>query len=150
MTAPLSKTSEGERRKREAFAALQAHRDVYIRRGRRALLTAMLHNDTATIDAARAVVELPPDLGPKLFGVVPGRLVRLGIVQPDGFIKSTRALSHARPIQRWRLIDRDAALAWLRDHPDRPDPVPPDECEGSLFPLNNKGTSPAVAAAELV
>lgn len=146
----MTAESEGERRKSEAHALLAACRDLYILRGRRALLTALLYNGTATIDAVRANVKLPPDLGPVLFGVVPGPLVRLGIILPDGFAKSTRTASHARHVQRWRLVDRAAALAWLRDHPDLPDPVPPQEHDGWLFSTDNNSTSPAVPAAELV
>jgi hypothetical protein len=41
---------EGERRKSAAHALLTAHRDVYLRRARRALLTRLLSHDEATAD----------------------------------------------------------------------------------------------------
>jgi len=106
--------SDGERRRDEAFLTLIARREIYILRGRRALLEALLAgNGIATIDDVRARVELPPDIDPVLFGAVPGYLARAGIIAAEGFARVTRREAHARPVQRWRLVDRQAAVAWL-------------------------------------
>ena len=128
--------AEAERRKVDAHALLAARRDVLIRRGRRALLTALCGRGVATADDVRAAVSLPPGVNPVCLGTVPGPLAAAGIIEADGFAKSTRPESHARPVQRWRLVDRAAALAWLRDHPNRPDPAPEPapQAEAFLFP----------------
>lgn len=113
--------SEGERRKLHALAILAARRERYIRSGRRALLATLLDHGEATIDDARRSVQLPPDVNPKCFGGVPGELARAGIIRRAGFATTRRPVAHARPIMIWALLDRDAALAWLSDHPDMPD-----------------------------
>ena len=74
-------SSLGERRKLEAHALLASRREVYVLRGRRALLTVLLARGTATADDVRAV-ELPGGLNPTAFGVVPGHLARAGIIKP--------------------------------------------------------------------
>jgi hypothetical protein len=102
---------DGESLKRQALDRLEARRGAHIRRGRRALLAALLRDGTATIDDARAAVPLPPTLNPKLFGAVPGPLVEAGIIAPAGFVPSQRRLAHARPVRRWRLADHTSALA---------------------------------------
>lgn len=127
-------TAEGERRKLNAFAVLEAHREILINRGRRALLAAMLSGDeTATADDVRAAVELPEGINPNLFGSVPGLLARAGIIRLARLRLSARPERHAGLNRVWELADRPAALAWLHDHPDRPDPEPPDVGDGGLF-----------------
>jgi len=111
-------SSLGERRKLEAHALLASRREVYVLRGRRALLTVLLARGTATADDVRAAVELPGGLNPTAFGVVPGHLARAGIIKPAGFAKSRRPAAHGRHVQLWELADRGAALAWLAAHPE--------------------------------
>lgn len=123
MSATTLSRADGEGRKAGAFALLAARRELLILRARRALLGVLLDNGLATIDDVRDRVPLPDGVNPKAFGPVPGELAAAGIIVADGFTKSRRAESHARPVQVWRLADRDAALAWLAAHPDRPDPV---------------------------
>jgi hypothetical protein len=115
---------EGERRKCRALAILEARRRVYIRRGRRALLTRLLAAGEATADDVRAAVELPPAINPKCLGSVPGQLAEAGIIRAAGFVRTTRPAGHARPVLLWQLADRAAALAWLAAHPDLPDLEP--------------------------
>ena len=74
-------------------------------------------------DDVREVVNLPPGSNPKLFGSVPGLLAKLGIIQQVGFAKTSRAAGHARPGAVWELVDRNAAMQWLADHPDTPEPA---------------------------
>lgn len=105
----------------DALAGLARRRAGLIEAARRALIVTLLECDSATVDCVRAAVPLPADVGPKLFGCVPGELVRLGLIEPAGFTPSARREAHARPLQRWRLRDRDAALSWLRSH------APPDD-----------------------
>jgi hypothetical protein len=108
----------GELLKRQAHDLLKARRAVFVRRGQRALLAELLRSGTATIDDARDAVSLPPHIGPKLFGAVPGPLLKAGIITPACYVPSRRAKAHARPVLRWVLIDRRAANAWLTRNPD--------------------------------
>lgn len=118
---------DGEQRKVDAHVLLEARRELYILRGRRALLLRLLDVGRATADDVRDAVELPEAVGPKLFGVVPGLLARARIIEAVGFAKSRRPDAHARPVSVWQLVDRAAALAWLTDNPDRPDPEPAED-----------------------
>ena len=119
--------ADGLARRDVAHRLLAARRDVFVRRGRRALLRAMLAgNGVATADDVRAAVPLPPGVNPKLFGPVPTELVAAGVIAADGYAKSNRPEAHARPVQVWRLVDRAAAERWLRENPDLPDPA--QEC----------------------
>ncbi len=134
---------DGEQRKADAMALLAKRREIYVNRGRRALLRALLHSGTATADDVRAVVKLPPGTGPKLFGSVPGALVRAGIIRADGFGKTSRPEGHARPVTVWKLVDRAGALRWLAEHPDLPGEADYSRSDGEttdrqkeLFPLH--------------
>lgn len=111
---------EGEHRKTDALDLLEAHREVHVRRGRRALLEVLLRCGRATADDVREAVKLPPRVNPKLFGSVPGLLAKLGIIRQAGFAKTNRAAGHARPVAVWELADRKAAVQWLANHPDVP------------------------------
>ena len=110
---------DGERRKRRTLTALEARRELFVLRGRRALLVTLLDAGSATADDVRDVVTLPADIDPKLFGSVPSQLAFAGIIRADGFVKTSRPKAHARPIQRWALVNRDRAERWLIDHPER-------------------------------
>jgi hypothetical protein len=109
--------AEAERRKANALDTLAARRELYVNRGRRALLAAVLRQGTATADDVRAAVQLPGDVSPKCFGSVPGPLARAGIIRHSDFTVTARPVAHARPVTVWELIDRNGAEAWLRDHP---------------------------------
>lgn len=143
--------AESERRKADALALLEARRECYVRRGRRALLEALLRSDTATADDVRDAVELPPGMDPRCLGSVPGRLAYDRIIRPNGFCRSTRPARHAGWLQVWVLADREAALRWLANHPDLPDPGDDDQGEsaqGVLFPTaTTNEPTPTVAAA---
>jgi len=105
--------ADGERRRDAALDLLAARRDVYVLRGRRALLAVLLGNGTATADDVRAAVELPAGIGPKLFGAVPKALLAAGAIAADGYGKTTRPTAHARPVTVWRLLNRGKAESWL-------------------------------------
>jgi hypothetical protein len=132
---------EGDRRKRDALALLEARRGVYVRRGRRALLLQLLATGSATADDVRLVVELPADIGPKLFGAVPTPLVEAGIIRHAGYTPTRRREGHARPVAVWELADRAAAVAWLAAHPDVQEPTDGKPEQLTLFdPPLNQGT----------
>ncbi len=135
---------EGQRLKADALALLESRREVYVNRGRRALLTVMLTGDgTATADAVRDLVTLPPGIDAKLFGTVPHRLAYDRIIVNAGRVKTARAVAHGRYVELWRLADRAAAEAWLRNHPDLPDPADVDQGDAVqrvLFPTQETAT----------
>ena len=114
------------------------------------MLAAILEGGSATIDDVRALVDLPPGIGPKLFGAAPGPLVRAGIIRAAGFAKTCRPAAHARPVTVWELIDGAAAERWLHAHPD-PDFDRADELcadrQGLLFGASRDELTPTVAAA---
>jgi hypothetical protein len=146
---PDAGRADGERAKASALALLEARREVFILRGRRALLTAMLTGDgTATADDVRAAVDLPADMDPRCLGTVPGRLGYDRIIRAAGFVRSGRPQRHASYIQRWALADRAAALRWLADHSDMPDPGA-DQGDGHqrvLFDTQETATPTGTAA----
>jgi hypothetical protein len=145
-------TAAGANLKDEALRLLEARREAFIRRGRRALLLAMLTGDgRASADDVSAAVELPADIDPRCLGSVPGRLAYDKIIRAAGFVRSTRPECHARWVQVWALADRAAAVRWLADNPDLPDPAHADQGEAVqavLFPIQSTNdTGAAVAAA---
>lgn len=126
---------ESERRRDAAHATLEARRHAIVRRGRRALLTVLLDRGTASVDDVRGSVDLPSDIDPVCFGAVPRSLARAGIIHRAGFVATSRPDAHARPVSIWRLVDRDAALQWLTEHPEIPEPPPSQEKAQRLLPL---------------
>ena len=118
---PPTDLSEGLRRKDVAIIRLAARHSGLIRQARRALLIELLAHNRATIDDVRRVVPCPDGVSPKAFGAMPKELARDRIIEHDGFAKSTRPQSHARPVSVWRLIDRAGAEAWLATHAELPD-----------------------------
>ncbi len=133
LPSPAAGRLEGERRKLGALALLEARRRVYVRRGRRALLLRLLAAGSATADDVRAAVNLPPGLNPTCFGAVSGPLATAGIIQAAGYVPTARKEGHARPVLRWRLADRAAALAWLSNHPELPDADDGEPTQRDLF-----------------
>ena len=143
----LQGVAEGERRKLDAHATLEARRELFILRGRRALLLRLLDEGEATADDVRAAVELPDGIDPVCLGTVPGELARAGIVERIGFAKTARPEAHARPVSVWRLVDRAAAITWLAAHHDRPDPLPAEvNAEPDLFDPENDAADAATPA----
>jgi hypothetical protein len=133
-------SSEGERLKLKAFSLLEVRRQALIRRARRALLAVLIDRGEATADDVWAVVTVPQGINPKLFGAVPGELAALGIITAEGYAKSARREAHARPVQVWLLADSDAAVRWLLEHPELPEPnlVTEDSCDLSTNSPNKK------------
>lgn len=118
---------EAERRtgaaNRDAVLAdLETGRALYLLRGRRALLTRLLSDGTATADDVYAAVKLPDDVDPRCLGGVPTLLAKAGIIRAAGYVTSKRPERNASPIHRWELANRAAAERWLAEHADEPDP----------------------------
>ena len=140
-------TAEGERLKQDALRLLESRREAYVRRGRRALLTAMLDGaGIATADDVYAAVELSPGTDPRCLGSVPGTLAYLKIIRAVGFVRSTRRERHASWLQVWELADRPGAEGWLATHPDLPDPDEGDKQQGVLFSTQETATPTGAAA----
>jgi hypothetical protein len=139
---------EGKRRKDAAHLRLEALRDVYIRRARRALLLRLLEVGVATADdVAERIGPTDASIDPRWLGTVPGLLAIARIIRRVGYTKSARPIRHASVIAVWELADRAAALAWLARHPDLPDAEP--DAGGTLCPSTPKPSSPTPLAASL-
>jgi hypothetical protein len=115
----------GADRRDTALALLRRRRAALVRRGQRALLRQLLAAGAATADHVRSAVTLPPDIDPRCMGAVPGELADAGIIRPAGYVRTARPEGHARPVLRWQLADREAAVAWLTSHAELP-----DQCDG--------------------
>ncbi len=140
---------EGERRKDEAHSLLEARREVYIRRARRALLLQLLETGTATADdVAERVGPAPDGIDGRFLGTVPGLLARAGITRRAGFVSSARPSRHASILSVWQLGDRAGAIAWLARNPDLPEPDPGDDA-GAPNPTTSKPPSPEPLAVAL-
>ena len=109
---------EGERRKGEAFANLEAHREAILRKARRAFVTALLANGRATIDDVRSEVVLPPGMNPICFGPVASPFARLKFVHRIGFAETTRPEAHCRPVGVWETTSTTGLTNWLATHPE--------------------------------
>ena len=110
-----------ERHNPRAPNLVEARRDLYILRGRRALLLDLLANGTATADDVWDVTPLPEGVNPRCLSAVPGVLARLGIILGLERVRSVRPERHGARVALWVLVDREKALRWLAEHPDRPD-----------------------------
>ena len=141
--------AEGEKRKADVLARLAERRESLVRRAQRALLTAVLELGAATADDVRDLVELPSGVDPKVFGAAPGPLVRAGIIYRDGFVPTCRPLAHARPLSVWKLADREAAICWLKEHPELPEPGDEDSpaAQSLLFDPTQETATPTGDAA---
>jgi hypothetical protein len=120
MMNSLPQTTNGYERKQAAHAMLEDRRKQYVRLGRRAFLLHLIEYGTATADDIRAAVDLPESINAKLFGAVPGPLAKAGIIRQVGFVPTTRAVAHGRPVSVWALVDEVKARAWLAANPPLP------------------------------
>lgn len=123
---------EGEKLKRNAHSLLVERRAALIQRARRAFVGVLLERGEACADDVRALVPVPIGINPVAFGPVGAHFAELKIAAADGYVKTTRPEAHARPIQRWILIDRAEAIGWLASNPEQADPAP-EPYAGDLF-----------------
>lgn len=139
---------EGEHRKGEAFANLEAHRELVLLKARRVFAAVLLEKGRCTIDDVRAAVELPAGLNPVCFGPVPTSFARQRFIERVGFVDTTRAEARCRPVSIWELKSPSGLAQWLLDHPDRPPPDDPRKAQQSLWSVNDAG--PAETAEPFV
>jgi hypothetical protein len=140
---------EGEGRKEAAHARLEAHRDILIRRARRALLLRLLEAGTATADdVADRIGPTGAGIDPRWLGAVPRLLALAGIIRRVGYCTSARPIRHASVLTVWELADRAGALAWLTRNPDLPDSPEPDDEAGApiLAPSGSPSPTPLAVA----
>jgi hypothetical protein len=124
---PEAGLEEALRRKKEAFVKLEVWRKTLLLKGSRALLIKALEAGTSTADDVRRVVDTPFRKDPRFFGKVSDPLTRERIMHCVGHTRSTRPEAHGREIKVWAVVDREAALAWLRSHPDPDSPAPGEQ-----------------------
>jgi hypothetical protein len=140
---------EGERRKDAAHSLLEALREIYIRRARRALLLRLLEAETATADdVVESSGPAPDGIDGRFLGTVPGPLARAKIIRRTGYVPSSRPSRHASTLSIWQLDDRAGAIAWLARNPELPEPDPGDD-DGAPSPTPSKPPSPAPLAVAL-
>ncbi len=121
----IGSDGEGEARRDSALNLLRARRADLIRKCTAAAIRVALDRGEVCADDVRAAVSIPPDVSPKLVGVVFRDLAHAGILRRDRFRNSTRPAAHARPLSVWRLADAAAALGRLAaDSPTPTAPVP--------------------------
>lgn len=73
----------------------------------------LLARGEASVDDARLKIQVPAGVDPRFFGGVPAVFVRRKIISGGVYVRGSRSVSHARAVQLWRLIDRQAACDWL-------------------------------------
>ena len=108
---------EGERLRDEALNLLRTHRARLIRELTRAAVLIALERGTVCADDVRDRVPIPSEINPVIVGAAMRDVADAGIITRAGYRKTCRAIAHARPLTVWQLVDREAAVAWLRDHP---------------------------------
>jgi hypothetical protein len=108
---------DGKALRDAALALLRARRAALIRECTAAALRVAIERGEVCADDVRALVLIPPDISPKLVGVVFRDLADAGILRRAGFRNSNRPAAHARPLSVWRLADATSAAARLAAHP---------------------------------
>jgi len=83
-----------------ALAMLEDLASIYVNRGRRIMLQAMLRAGFATADDVYGSLGLPSDIDPRCLGAVPKALASAGIIRAAGFVKSNRPQRNASYIRR--------------------------------------------------
>jgi hypothetical protein len=118
----------GEAGKAHAFGLFEAHGEAFLRRARREFLRHILAapDGLATVEEIRGRVPAPRN--PKAWGPVASQLATLGIIERAAYKKTVRAEAHARPVSLWRLVDPEAARAWIAAH-EEPAPACPEKPE---------------------
>ena len=73
----------------------------------------LLRRGEASTDDIRSKIPVPNGIDPRFFGSVPAVFARRKMIAGGVYVRGSRSVSHARAIQVWRLIDRQAACDWL-------------------------------------
>lgn len=121
----------GELAKLRAQRRHEARSPHLMLRARRALLESLLDSPTrtATIEDVRDRLGLAETGNPRWLGAMPGILQDAGIIRRVGYVETTRARAHCRPISVWGLTDGGEELArrWLAANPLPTVAAPPTE-----------------------
>ena len=138
--------NEGESRKDAAHHLLEAHRDVLIRRARRALLLRLLEVGIATADdVAQRIGPTDPSIDPRWLGTVPDRSQ-----SPASYVEPTTRNRLDRfdmlPSSQSGIANRAAAMAWLARNPDLPEA---EDDDGAPCPATPKPPSPTPLAVSV-
>jgi hypothetical protein len=121
MSPTLTPPAAGEDLRDAALRLLRDRRAALVRSVQRAFLDLLLDRGPSTCDPVRAAVPIPKGTDPRLVGAAVRRLAELGLIYRAGLSRTVRPVAHGRDLPLWALADRDAALAWLTDHPELPD-----------------------------
>ncbi len=139
----MSEKSEGVRLRDAAHSLLIALRAALVRRAQRVLLRVLLKRGFGSMDDVRAVVSVPQNVSPKVFGVVPRGLAAAGIIAANGYVQTTRKEGRGRPVTVWRLVDASKAQQWLATNPELPDVEHPEADRRQMNLPFNKQADPA-------
>lgn len=127
-------SAAGKQRRDAAHQLLEEMRHRLITEARHILLRTLLTRGRATADDIRMSLTIPKGIDPRCLGGVPRPLAKLRIIESDGYVPSFRPGRHASPNLEWELIDRNAAIHWMRENP-----IPAlDEDEDSYFGQDTK------------
>lgn len=113
----------GEGLRDAALLLLTATRPATIRRLQRAAVRLALEAGAVTADDVRDAVPIPPGINPKVTGAAVYGLALAGILTGAHYVRSRRKPAHARTLRVWLLTDAAAAVRWLNDNPEYPDPT---------------------------
>lgn len=106
---------QGERCRDAGMGLAAGARPDRVTTGKAAFVRALLSapDGTATIDDATADLSVEFDDGGKWRGTVTRSLAVLGFIEPVGVVRSDRPSRHRGYVTRWRLRDRQKAIAYL-------------------------------------
>ena len=104
----------GQKRAERGIKRAASNHNLDIARDTIRYLNVLLASSTgcATLDDSTLDLQSKHSDGGKWRGSIPKRLRASGIIVSEGAVKSTRPARHAGYVTLWRLVDRDAALAY--------------------------------------
>lgn len=115
--APASELRQrGELLKLRGMELAASKRAAEVATGQADFLRALLHSPTGicTMDDSTADLSASFADGGKWRGAVVRGLAMAGIIQRVGVVQSDRPSRHRGLLARWRLVDREKAIQWLR------------------------------------
>ena len=108
-------TSTSEELRDRALTLLRRTRADRIRDVKVAALRIVIRDGTVNADDVRAVVEIPPGVGPKFVGCAFRDLADSGAIRRTGYAPSKRPVAHARILAEWGLGVGPVAVALLAE-----------------------------------
>lgn len=122
----MTTTTEGERRRDDAHAAITARRAHWVRFAQREFARCLL-GEPAGATADRVSDLLPLAIRRHCLGAAVRGLAKAGVIVPTGKATSSRPTRHACTVRIWRIADPAAARRWADAHPLLADPESPAE-----------------------